>query len=97
MQRPKIFDFMNTQLTYNKTYAYRLPPKLIETARGLADFHENGVFSDKESGGVGNSTFIFFCVPPSVRPSLLHSLLTFNLLASLLLHRIIPSHHSSFI
>jgi len=49
-----IFDFMNTQLTYNKTYAYRLPPKLIETARGLADFHENGVFSDKESGGVGN-------------------------------------------
>jgi len=45
---------MNSQLTHNKTYAYRLPPSLIETARGWADFHENGVFSDKESGGIGN-------------------------------------------
>ncbi|KAJ7192197.1 histidine phosphatase superfamily [Mycena pura] len=49
-----IYDFMNNQLTYNQTYAFRLPPTLIEQARGLADFHEDGVFSDKEANGVGN-------------------------------------------
>ncbi|KAJ3823681.1 histidine phosphatase superfamily [Lentinula raphanica] len=49
-----LYDFMNSQLIHNKTYAYRLPPTLLETARGLADFHENGVFSDKQSGGIGN-------------------------------------------
>ncbi|ESK84637.1 histidine acid [Moniliophthora roreri MCA 2997] len=49
-----IYDFMNTQLTYNQTYAYRLPPHVIEKIRSLADFHENGVFSDKMSSGIGN-------------------------------------------
>ncbi|KAF9058676.1 histidine phosphatase superfamily [Rhodocollybia butyracea] len=49
-----LYDFMNSQLVHNKTYAYRLPPSLHETARGLANYHENGVFSDKESGGIGN-------------------------------------------
>jgi lysosomal acid phosphatase len=48
---------MNTQLVHNKTYAFRLPPNMIEQARSLADFHENGVFSDKETGGIGNSQF----------------------------------------
>ncbi|KAJ7212745.1 histidine phosphatase superfamily [Mycena haematopus] len=49
-----IYDFMNTQLTYNQTYAYRLPPTLIDQARALADFHQDGVFSDAEANGVGN-------------------------------------------
>lgn len=49
-----IYDYMNTELTYNKTYAYRLPPTLIEQARGWANFHENAVFSDKDAGGIGN-------------------------------------------
>ncbi|KAJ7798529.1 histidine phosphatase superfamily [Mycena olivaceomarginata] len=49
-----IYDFMNTQLTYNQTYAYRLPPTLIDQARALADFHEDGVFSDAEANGIGN-------------------------------------------
>ncbi|KAF5392342.1 hypothetical protein D9757_001448 [Collybiopsis confluens] len=49
-----LYDYMNSQLTHNQTYAYRLPPTLLETARGLADFHETGIFSDKESGGIGN-------------------------------------------
>jgi len=48
---------MDTQLTYNQTYAYRLPPTLIEQARGYANFHENALFSDKEIGGIGNSAF----------------------------------------
>ncbi|KAJ7049223.1 histidine phosphatase superfamily [Mycena amicta] len=49
-----VYDFMNTQLTYNQTYAFRLPPTYIEQARALANFHENGVFSDQQSNGVGN-------------------------------------------
>ncbi|KAJ7683080.1 histidine phosphatase superfamily [Mycena rosella] len=49
-----IHDFMNTQLTYNQTYAYRLPPSYIDQARALADFHEDGVFSDAEANGIGN-------------------------------------------
>ncbi|KAJ6461590.1 histidine phosphatase superfamily [Mycena vitilis] len=49
-----IYDFMNTQLTYNQTYAYRLPPSYIDQARALANFHEDGVFSDEKASGVGN-------------------------------------------
>ncbi|PFH50443.1 hypothetical protein AMATHDRAFT_60983 [Amanita thiersii Skay4041] len=49
-----IFDFVNTQLTHNKTYAHRLPPTLIEQARHWANYHENGVFSDKDINGIGN-------------------------------------------
>ncbi|KAJ7061313.1 histidine phosphatase superfamily [Mycena amicta] len=49
-----IHDFISTQLTYNQTYAYRLPPTFIEQARALADWHEDGVFSDENAGGIGN-------------------------------------------
>ncbi|KAF7376967.1 hypothetical protein MSAN_00114500 [Mycena sanguinolenta] len=49
-----IYDFMNTQLIYNQTYAYRLPPTYINQARALADFHENGVFSDEHANQIGN-------------------------------------------
>ncbi|KAF7320587.1 hypothetical protein HMN09_00143100 [Mycena chlorophos] len=49
-----IHDFMSTQLTYNQTYAYRLPPGLIDQARGFADWHEDKIFSDDEAGGIGN-------------------------------------------
>lgn len=49
-----IYDFMQTQLTYNRTYAYRLPPTLINTARALANFHEDAVFSDAHISGIGN-------------------------------------------
>ncbi|KAF8623395.1 hypothetical protein AX17_007433 [Amanita inopinata Kibby_2008] len=49
-----IFDFVNTQLTHNKTYAHRLPPTLIEQARAFANFHEDGIFSDSDINGVGN-------------------------------------------
>ncbi|KAK7030942.1 hypothetical protein VNI00_013889 [Paramarasmius palmivorus] len=49
-----IYDYMQTGLTYNKTYAHRLPPKMIEQARHWANFHENGVFSDEQPSGIGN-------------------------------------------
>ncbi|KAK0224145.1 histidine phosphatase superfamily [Armillaria fumosa] len=49
-----IYDFMQTQLTYNQTYAYRLPPSLINTARALANYHEDLMFSDDDINGIGN-------------------------------------------
>jgi len=49
-----IFDFLNTELVHNRTYAHRLPPTLIDQARAFANFHEDGVFSDKDIQGVGN-------------------------------------------
>ncbi|KAG1898934.1 histidine phosphatase superfamily [Suillus fuscotomentosus] len=49
-----IHDYMSTELSHNKTYAHRLPPTLVEQARGYADFHENAIFSDKDVGGIGN-------------------------------------------
>jgi len=49
-----LYDFINTQLTYNKTYAYRLPPTYHEQARALANFRENAIFSDDSPTGIGN-------------------------------------------
>lgn len=49
-----IYDYINSELIHNKTYAHRLPPTLIEQARHYANFHEDGVFSDKDINGVGN-------------------------------------------
>ncbi|KDQ56464.1 hypothetical protein JAAARDRAFT_59326 [Jaapia argillacea MUCL 33604] len=49
-----VYDFMSSELMHNKSYAHRLPPSFIEQAQGWVDFHENGVFSDKEMGGIGN-------------------------------------------
>ncbi|KAG0699474.1 histidine phosphatase superfamily [Suillus ampliporus] len=49
-----IFDYVATELSHNKTYAHRLPPTLVEQARGFADYHENAIFSDKDVGGIGN-------------------------------------------
>jgi hypothetical protein len=52
----QIYDYINSELTHNKTYAYRLPPTFIEQARYWANYHEHGVFSDKDIHGIGNST-----------------------------------------
>ncbi|GLB38053.1 hypothetical protein LshimejAT787_0411040 [Lyophyllum shimeji] len=49
-----LYDYINTELIHNKTYAHRLPPTLIEQARYFANYHEDGVFSDKEINGIGN-------------------------------------------
>lgn len=49
-----VFDYVNTQLTHNKTYAYRLPPTYINQARALVDWHEDKVFSDSDMSGIGN-------------------------------------------
>jgi hypothetical protein len=49
-----IYDYVNTQLTHNKTYAYRLPPTYINQVRDLVNFHEDRVFSDSDMSGIGN-------------------------------------------
>ncbi|KAI6010566.1 histidine phosphatase superfamily [Pisolithus marmoratus] len=48
-----VYDYLNTELVYNQTFAFRLPPTLIEQARALANNHEDTVFSDKEVGALG--------------------------------------------
>ncbi|KAG1734529.1 histidine phosphatase superfamily [Suillus lakei] len=49
-----IYDYVSTGVSHNKTFAHRLPPTLVEQARGFADYHENAIFSDKDVGGIGN-------------------------------------------
>ncbi|KAN0081472.1 Histidine phosphatase superfamily [Tylopilus felleus] len=49
-----IYDYINTQLMHNQSYAHRLPPSFLEQARGFANYHENAVFSSGEPGGIGN-------------------------------------------
>jgi hypothetical protein len=49
-----IYDYINSELTHNKTYAYRLPPTFLEQSRHWANYHESGVFSDKDINGIGN-------------------------------------------
>ncbi|KIJ57751.1 hypothetical protein HYDPIDRAFT_120380, partial [Hydnomerulius pinastri MD-312] len=49
-----VYDYLNTQLVHNQTFAFRLPPTMLEQARGFANYKENAVFSDKDVGGIGN-------------------------------------------
>ncbi|TRM57102.1 histidine phosphatase superfamily [Schizophyllum amplum] len=49
-----LYDYVSTQYMHNRTYAFRLPPRLDEQARALADWHEASVFSDSKSNGIGN-------------------------------------------
>ncbi|KAH9888504.1 phosphoglycerate mutase-like protein [Cubamyces lactineus] len=49
-----IWDFVNSELIHNKTYAHRLPPTFIEQARGYANLREDAIYSDKAMDGIGN-------------------------------------------
>ncbi|KAI0764297.1 phosphoglycerate mutase-like protein [Trametes elegans] len=49
-----IWDFVNSQLIHNKTYAHRLPPTFIEQARGYANLREDAIYSDSAIAGIGN-------------------------------------------
>ena len=51
---------LNTELILNQTFTFRLPPTVIEQARGYADYCENALFLDNDDGGVGNSAS-FWC------------------------------------
>jgi hypothetical protein len=49
-----LYDFVNSQLIHNKTYAHRLPPSFVEQARHWANFHEAGVFGSDEINDIAN-------------------------------------------
>ncbi|KAH6910204.1 histidine phosphatase superfamily [Coprinopsis sp. MPI-PUGE-AT-0042] len=49
-----VFDFINSQLIHNRTYAHRLPPTFIEQARHWANYHESGVFADADINNIAN-------------------------------------------
>ncbi|KAF9645921.1 phosphoglycerate mutase-like protein [Thelephora ganbajun] len=49
-----VYDYVNTQLTHNKTYAYRLPPTYVNQVRDLVNWHEDKIFSDSDMNGIGN-------------------------------------------
>lgn len=49
-----IFDFVNVEMIHNKTFLDALPPTFAAQAYALANFHENGVFTDREIDGIGN-------------------------------------------
>ena len=51
----QIYDYLHTNYIHNETYAFRLPPTFLEQAQYWVDFHEHGVFTDKNSDGIGNS------------------------------------------
>ena len=50
----QIFDFVNVNNIHNATFADELPPTFSEQAYALANFHENGVFTDIAADGIGN-------------------------------------------
>ncbi|KAF9479385.1 phosphoglycerate mutase-like protein [Pholiota conissans] len=49
-----IYDYVNSELTHNKTYAHRLPPTFLEQARHWANYHETGVFAEEDTNGIAN-------------------------------------------
>ncbi|KAG7091478.1 hypothetical protein E1B28_010509 [Marasmius oreades] len=52
-----IFDFMNVRNIHDQEFHNNLPPTFLQQARHLANYHEYGVFSDKELNGIGNIAF----------------------------------------
>ncbi|KAH9929080.1 phosphoglycerate mutase-like protein [Epithele typhae] len=49
-----IFDFVNVQSIHNATFLKSIPPNFPKQAYAFANFHENGVFTDAVSNGIGN-------------------------------------------
>lgn len=58
----QIFDFVNVQDIHNASFHTSLPDTFVAQAYGFANFHENGVFTDLSSDGIGNSA-----CPPRLR------------------------------
>ncbi|KAJ7677664.1 phosphoglycerate mutase-like protein [Mycena rosella] len=49
-----IFDFVNVEMIHNKTFLDALPATFAAQAYALANYHENGVFTDGKIDGIGN-------------------------------------------
>jgi prostatic aicd phosphatase len=54
----QIYDHVNVQYTYNKTYYEILPPTFLEQARNYANWVQRNVFTDSTQNAVGQSQFI---------------------------------------
>ncbi|KAG2047038.1 phosphoglycerate mutase-like protein [Suillus hirtellus] len=48
-----IYDHVNVQYTYNKTYYETLPPTFLQQARYYADWVQHSVFTDSTSASIG--------------------------------------------
>ncbi|KAG1830806.1 phosphoglycerate mutase-like protein [Suillus variegatus] len=48
-----IYDHVNVQYTYNKTYYETLPPTFLQQARYYANWAQNSVFTDSTSASIG--------------------------------------------
>lgn len=53
----QIYDHVNVQYTYNKTYYQTLPPTFLEQARHYANWVQRSVFTDSTINAVGQSRF----------------------------------------
>ncbi|KAJ7173054.1 phosphoglycerate mutase-like protein [Mycena crocata] len=49
-----IFDYVNVEMIHNKTFLDALPTTFAAQSYALANYHENGVFSDSKIDGIGN-------------------------------------------
>jgi len=49
-----VHEYVHSELTHNRTYAFRLPPTMIEQSRHHVNYHQDAIFSDPEIGGIGN-------------------------------------------
>jgi lysosomal acid phosphatase len=49
-----VHEFVHSQITHNQTYAFRLPPTMIEQSRHHVNYHQGSIFSDADIGGIGN-------------------------------------------
>jgi hypothetical protein len=54
---PQIYDHVNVQYTYNKTYYETLPPTFLQQARYYSDWLQRNVFTDSVQNGIGQSRF----------------------------------------
>uniref|UniRef100_A0A0W0G0D6 Phosphoglycerate mutase-like protein n=1 Tax=Moniliophthora roreri TaxID=221103 RepID=A0A0W0G0D6_MONRR len=52
-----IFDFINVENIHDSDFHNNIPATFVAQARDLANWHEYGVFSDKELSGIGNIPF----------------------------------------
>ncbi|EKM53539.1 uncharacterized protein PHACADRAFT_148183 [Phanerochaete carnosa HHB-10118-sp] len=49
-----VWDWMNSELIHNQTYAYRLPPTFIEQARHWANVRETAIFGSEDMHSIAN-------------------------------------------
>jgi hypothetical protein len=54
-----VHEFVSSQLMHNRSYAYRLPPSMVEQSRAFVNLHQAAIFSSPDIGSVANSAPIF--------------------------------------